>query len=172
MSGHLIGCAGDLKSIPGLVDDDGRPVPIPKSHKSALLAFADSADNITHIGFAGYAGVQKWAVCSRGRAAESIRDLVEWRLLKPHKRGYRGQRAEYVVFPDGCCDLHRKPVDEPGAPDVEQTRRSRRRQRRPGPDDALRDGRWHPSDARRTRGRSTRPSTGERVRRPGRSERD
>jgi len=119
MSGHLIGCAGDLKTIPGTASPTSEGIPMPTSHKLALLAFADSADNITHIGFAGYAGVQKWAVCSRGRAAELIRDLVTWGLLRPHKRGHRGQRAEYVVFPNGCCDLHRKPADEPSV-DVEQ----------------------------------------------------
>lgn len=104
MSGHLIGCAG-------LTD-------LPTSHKLALVAFSDSADDRTHIGFPGYEGVMQWACCSRGRAAELIRDLVEWGYLKHHKRGRRGQRAEYVVFPGGCCDLHRLPVEEPDV-DVE-----------------------------------------------------
>lgn len=104
MSGHLIGCAG-------LTD-------LPTSHKLALVAFSDSADDRTHIGFPGYEGVMQWACCSRGRAAELIRDLVDWGYLRHHKRGRRGQRAEYVVFPDGCCDLHRLPVEEP-AVDVE-----------------------------------------------------
>lgn len=99
MSGHLIGCAG-------LTD-------LPTSHKLALVAFSDSADDRTHIGFPGYEGVMQWACCSRGRAAELIRDLVDWGYLKHHKRGRRGQRAEYVVFPGGCCDLHRLPVEEP-----------------------------------------------------------
>lgn len=104
MSGHLIGCAG-------LTD-------LPTSHKLALVAFSDSADDRTHIGFPGYEGVMQWACCSRGRAAELIRDLVEWGYLKHHKRGRRGQRAEYVVFPQGCCDTHRLPVEEPDV-DVE-----------------------------------------------------
>lgn len=104
MSGHLIGCAG-------LTD-------LPTSHKLALVAFSDSADDRTHIGFPGYEGVMQWACCSRGRAAELIRDLVQWGYLKHHKRGRRGQRAEYVVFPKGCCDLHRIPVEEPDV-DVE-----------------------------------------------------
>jgi hypothetical protein len=99
MSGHLIGCAG-------LTD-------LPTSHKLALVAFSDSADDRTHIGFPGYEGVMQWACCSRGRAAELIRDLVDWGYLKHHKRGRRGQRAEYVVFPGGCCDLHRLPIEEP-----------------------------------------------------------
>lgn len=119
MSGHLIGCAGTLTKIPGPEERD-----LPTSHKLALLAFADSADDRTHIGFPGYEGVQAWAVCSRGRAAELIRDLVTWGLLQPHKRGHRGQRAEYIVFPGGCCDLHRAPVpDEPG-PDVNELARA------------------------------------------------
>lgn len=109
MSGHLIGCAGQI-------DDDAR---LGTSHKLALLAFADSADDRTHIAFPGYEGVQKWAMVSRGRAAELIRDLVDWGYLEHHKRGRRGQRAEYVVFPGGCCDLHRTPAEE--APvDVDQ----------------------------------------------------
>jgi hypothetical protein len=109
VSGHLIGCAGRTE--------------LPTSHKLALVAFSDSADDRTHIGFPGYEGVMAWACCSRGRAAELIRDLVEWGYLRQHKRGHRGQRAEYVVFPDGCCDMHRVPVAEPQV-DVEQLARA------------------------------------------------
>ncbi len=112
MSGHLIGCAGTLS------DDRFAP-----SHKLALLAFADSADDRTHIAFPGYQGVQQWAGCSRGRAAELIRDLVGFGYLRQHKKAHRGQRAEYIVFPGGCCDLHRTPVDEQ-PPDVDQLARA------------------------------------------------
>lgn len=100
MSGHLIGCAGD-------VDDVG------KSHKLALVAFADSADDRTHIAFPGYEGVMRWASCSRSRAAELISDLVAAGYIRLHKTSRPGRRAEYVVFPDGCCDLHRTPAVEP-----------------------------------------------------------
>ncbi|BBH17480.1 hypothetical protein Back2_17670 [Nocardioides baekrokdamisoli] len=99
MSGHLIGCVKGQNLAP--------------SHKLALLAFADSADDRTHIGFAGYEGVQAWTGCSRARAAKLIKDLVEWGLLKRHKTARPGQRAEYVVFPAGCCDVHRTPAEEP-----------------------------------------------------------
>lgn len=100
MSGHLIGC---VKPIQG----------IPSSHKLALTAFADSADDRTHIGFPGYEGVMEWADVARSTAAGIIADLVAWGYIKPHKRGRRGQRAEYIVFPNGCCDVHRLPVEEP-----------------------------------------------------------
>lgn len=106
MSGHLIGCVKKVQQLP-------------TSHKLALVAFADSADDRTHIGFPGYEGVQEWAGVSRGRAAELIRDLTTWGYLRQHKRGHRGQRAEYVVFPDGCCDVHRTPAAEPPV-DLEQ----------------------------------------------------
>lgn len=99
MSGHLIGC---VKRLTG----------IPKGHKLGLVAFADSADDRTHIGFPGYEGVQEWADVGRSQAADIIADLVHWGYLRQHKRGHRGQRAEYVVFPDGCCDQHRTPVEE------------------------------------------------------------
>lgn len=100
MSGHLIGCVKRLKGLP-------------KGHKLGLVAFADSADDRTHIGFPGYEGVQEWADVGRSQAANIIADLTEWGFLRQHKRGHRGQRAEYVVFPNGCCDQHRAPVEEP-----------------------------------------------------------
>lgn len=99
MSGHLIGCAGEAQDLG-------------KSHKLALVAFADSADDRTHIAFPGYEGVMKWASCSRSRAAELINDLEEAGYLLQHRRAQPGRRAEYVVFPGGCCDLHR-PEAEP-----------------------------------------------------------
>lgn len=99
MSGHLIGCAGDAQDLG-------------KSHKLALVAFADSADDRTHIAFPGYEGVMKWASCSRSRAAELINDLETAGYLVQHRTARPGRRAEYVVFPHGCCELHR-PEAEP-----------------------------------------------------------
>lgn len=99
MSGHLIGCVKPIQTL-------GR------SHKLALIAFADSADDRTHISFPGYEGVMAWASCSRSRAAELIKDLVEQGYLTLYKAARRGQRAEYIVFPEGCCELHRVPAEE------------------------------------------------------------
>ncbi len=119
MSGHLIGCAGALEHY--VVD--GKKQKLPTSHKLALLAYCDSADDRTHIGFAGYQGVMAWAVCSRARAAELIRDLCTWGLLEQHATARPGRRAEYIVFPGGCCDLHR-PADDDTPTDIDALARA------------------------------------------------
>lgn len=104
MSGHLIGCVKRLD--------------IGKSHKLALVAFADSADDITHIGFPGSDGVQEWAACSKSRAAELVTDLVAMGYLQLHRRGRPGRRAEYIVFPRGCCVVHRPDLSGEGPDDT------------------------------------------------------
>jgi hypothetical protein len=100
MSGHLIGCVKPIKDLPT------------RSHKLALLAFADSGDDRTHIALPGYEGVQEWVGCGRSQAFALIQDLITLGYLRQHKRGHRGQRAEWIVFPNGCCDTHRTPVAE------------------------------------------------------------
>jgi hypothetical protein len=99
MSGHLIGCVKPIQDLP-------------RAHKLALMAFADSGDDRTHIALPGYEGVMEWVGCGRSRAADLIRDLTAWGYLRQHKRGHRGQRAEWIVFPNGCCDTHRAPAAE------------------------------------------------------------
>lgn len=100
MSGHLIGCVKPITDLPT------------RSHKLALLAFADSGDDRTHIALPGYEGVQEWVGCGRSQAFALIQDLIQLGYLRQHKRGHRGQRAEWIVFPNGCCDTHRTPVPE------------------------------------------------------------
>lgn len=100
MSGHLIGCVKPIKDLPT------------RSHKLALLAFADSGDDRTHIALPGYEGVMEWADVGRSQAFALIQDLIRLGYLRQHKRGHRGQRAEWIVFPNGCCDTHRTPVAE------------------------------------------------------------
>lgn len=100
MSGHLIGCVKPITDLPT------------RSHKLALLAFADSGDDRTHIALPGYEGVQEWVGCGRSQAFALIQDLIRLGYLRQHKRGHRGQRAEWIVFPNGCCDTHRTPVAE------------------------------------------------------------
>lgn len=100
MSGHLIGCVKPITDLPT------------RSHKLALLAFADSGDDRTHIALPGYEGVQEWVGCGRSQAFALIQDLIRLGYLRQHKRGHRGQRAEWIVFPNGCCETHRTPVAE------------------------------------------------------------
>lgn len=111
MSGHLIGCVKPITDLPT------------RSHKLALLAFADSGDDRTHIALPGYEGVQEWVGCGRSQAFALIQDLIALGYLRQHKRGHRGQRAEWIVFPNGCCDTHRTPVAEEPV-DVDQLARA------------------------------------------------
>jgi hypothetical protein len=95
---HFIECAAHL--------------PLQPSTKLALMAFADSADRHTQIAFPGLAEVQKWASVGRSQAHELIKELVTLDLLRKHSAGYRGHRAEFIIFPRGCCSEHPRPVDE------------------------------------------------------------
>jgi hypothetical protein len=101
---HLLECAAR------------RAVPTP-SHKLVLMAFADSADRHTHIALPGLQQVREWAggeqPMSKSQALHITAQLVDLGLLTKHRRGHNGKRAEYVVFPDGCCSEHpRPPADE------------------------------------------------------------
>jgi hypothetical protein len=94
-----------------------RPLRLNPSTKLALLAFADSADSATQIAFPGLEAVMEWASVSRSRAAAVVAELVDAGLLRHHRPGHRGRRAEYVVFPGGCCDAHPRPrVDDDNEP--------------------------------------------------------
>jgi hypothetical protein len=84
--------------------------PLNPATKLALMAFADSADRHTHIAFPGLDGVMLWAGVQKSRANELVRELVDQGLLLKHKGGHRGRRAEYVVFPAGCCSDCRPPA--------------------------------------------------------------
>lgn len=90
-----------------------RPLRLNPSTKLALLAFADSADHSTHIAFPGLEAVMEWANVSRSRAAAIVAELVDVDLLQRHRAGHRGRRAEFVVFPLGCCDAHPRPDLDP-----------------------------------------------------------
>jgi hypothetical protein len=94
MSIHLIDCA--LKTT------------LPATHKLVLIAFANSADDLTRIAYPGQENVMAYASTSRTRSYLVIKELVERGFLKLHRQGRRGRRAEYVVFPNGCCEGHGK----------------------------------------------------------------
>lgn len=92
MSMHLVECAARLN--------------LPPSTKLALMAFADSADRVTRIALPGLEHVQQWSTLGRSRCSEVVADLVDLGYLQKHRGGTWGRRAEYVVFPQGCCEAH------------------------------------------------------------------
>lgn len=111
MSVHLIECAAEVQLPPAL--------------KLALLCFADSGSQDGRIAKPGLDNLMRWTGLKRSRALEVVKHLQELQLLAGHRPAYRGQRAEYVVFPNGCCERHGKSsatvlsaVDEPEIADV------------------------------------------------------
>lgn len=100
MSMHLVDCAAALK--------------LEASWKLALMAFADSADRQDRIGFPGLEQVQLWSGLSRSRAFEVVNELEAMGLLRKHRGGRKGRRAEYIVLPNGCCSEH-GPIEPKGS---------------------------------------------------------
>lgn len=110
MSVHLIECAAEIVLRP--------------AEKLVLLCFADSGSNDGRVALPGLDAVMTWSGLGRSQALAVVRRLVELRLLARRVDagsgqvvgGHRGQRAEFVVFPLGCCDRHGKapagPVDD------------------------------------------------------------
>jgi hypothetical protein len=47
-----------------------------------------------------------WSGLKKSRALEVIAELVTDGYLRRESGGYIGHRAEFMVFPDGCCALH------------------------------------------------------------------
>lgn len=79
---------------------------LPPSKKLALMAIADDADKTTRIGSAGLEAIMAWSGLKKSRALEVIAELVTDGYLRREKGGRIGRRAEFVVFPNGCCALH------------------------------------------------------------------
>lgn len=94
MSVHLIECAAELQLPPAL--------------KLALLCFADSGSQDGRIAKPGLDNLMRWTGLKKSRALEVVKHLQELQLLTAHRAAHRGQRAEYIVFPNGCCDRHGK----------------------------------------------------------------
>ena len=95
MSRHLTNCAADVQIEPLRL-------------KLALLCFAESARDRDHIALPGYAALMKWTHVKKSQVHNLINALLELQLIARHKPAHRGQRAEYLVFPNGCCEVHGK----------------------------------------------------------------
>jgi hypothetical protein len=92
MAIHLLECAAHTN--------------LPASKKLALMAIADDADKESRVGRAGLDAVMAWSGLKKSRALEVIAELVTEGFLRRESGGYIGHRAEFMVFPDGCCALH------------------------------------------------------------------
>ena len=164
MSLHLIDCTKRL--------------PLPASTKLVLLAFADSADGVTRLAYPGLEAVQEWGSVGRSRAMEIVAELVDLGLLEKRRAGHRGRRAEYLVFPRGCCPVHPAPpadddldgdTEGSGVPDPSSTTGSARpdptgpAEKGSGTADSLSvngSGVPDPSESVRSTGPSTRKGSG------------
>lgn len=82
---------------------------LPASTKLVLMAFADSADKDTRLAFPGLDNVMAWSGLRKSRALEVTSGLVKQGYLVrtggSNATGPR-RRAEYLVFPAGCCLQH------------------------------------------------------------------
>lgn len=79
---------------------------LPASKKLVLMCVADSANWDNRVGFPGLPAIQQWSGLGRSRALEVVAELVTEGYLVRHKGGVNGRRAEFIVFPHGCCALH------------------------------------------------------------------
>lgn len=96
VSNHLIDCAA-------LVQD------LTPSHKLLLLCLADnSRDGSGRIASPGKIVAMQWTGLSKSSLFEAFSNLTERGLITQHQRGQKGRHAEFLVFPEGCCEVHRR----------------------------------------------------------------
>lgn len=82
-------------------------LPLPASKKLVLMCIADSANMGDRVGFPGHDAISAWSgIKSRSRVLELIAELIAEGLLVRKAYGVKGRRAEYAVFPQGCCAEH------------------------------------------------------------------
>lgn len=79
---------------------------LPASKKLVLMACADSADRDSRIAKPGFDNVCRWSGLKRSRAMEVMAELVAEGFLVRRSSGRAGRRAEFYVFPGGCCAMH------------------------------------------------------------------
>lgn len=102
-----------------LVAEAGK-LPVKGATKLVFLCLCESAQSSSERrSFPGVEALMQWGSVSRARVFELLDDLEELALIRQTKRGQKHQRAEYVVFPEGCCDLH-GPCSASDTQDAEQ----------------------------------------------------
>jgi hypothetical protein len=81
-------------------------VDLPPRLKVALMCFAESARDGDRIAFPGDDELMKWAGVKKAQLHNLINRLLELQLLERTQRACRNRRAEYRLFPNGCCVAH------------------------------------------------------------------
>lgn len=98
------------------------------SKKLVLMCLANSANDHDRIGFPGFDELIAWSGLGRARIYAVVDELIAEGYLVRHRAGGRGKRAEFVVFPHGCCSRrgplagyspHRPGHESPGSSDVD-----------------------------------------------------
>lgn len=79
---------------------------LPAAKKLVLMAIADDADKQTRVGACGLQDIRDWSGLGRSQALAVIAELVTDGYLIRRAAGRAGRKAEFVVFPGGCCELH------------------------------------------------------------------
>ena len=79
---------------------------MPPSRKLLLAAIADSASWETRVSAPGADRMMAWAGVGKSQYQALITELVDANLVVRHRPGVKGRKAEYIVFPHGCCLEH------------------------------------------------------------------
>lgn len=81
--------------------------PLPASHKLVLLCLAESARNdYKRLAWPGMPALRMWSGLSESRVLAVLGELEKRGLIARVGRGQKYRRAEFVVFPKGCCRRH------------------------------------------------------------------
>ena len=116
MSRHLVECAGQVTGL--------RPV-----EKLLLLCMCDNAGDRDHIALPGLATAMTWTMASRSTTYAAIEALTDLGYLRQTMKAHgtnsgagKGRRAEYEVFPNGCCERHGAPAVSSERSDADMSR--------------------------------------------------
>lgn len=87
--------------------------------KLAFMCFAESARDTDRVAFPGTDLLLKWTNVKRSQLHNLINRLIELQLIERTQRACRNRRAEYRLFPLGCCVAHGKTAAHRGVDDAD-----------------------------------------------------
>ncbi|MDP9101619.1 MAG: hypothetical protein M3N21_05680 [Actinomycetota bacterium] len=76
------------------------------AEKLVLMCLCDNANQKDYLAYPGIPAMMRWANVSRARVFQCLKHLIELKQIEQVKTGHRGQAAEFLLFPFGCCELH------------------------------------------------------------------